>query len=99
MKNENCFSYTTSAYAYGRQKLSINIDKLVYNTVRTQVEDLENVSFDDLGGPGITFEQYDGKLHLAALKSVGPSLNRKMQRVEERMHKDRDNLSRVARLP
>ena len=39
-----------------------------------QIEDVEHVSFDDLAVTGDVFEQYDGKVHVAALKSVAPAL-------------------------
>ena len=43
------------------------------------------VSFDDLEDPGRIFEQYDGKIHVAVLKAIGPLLKRKILRVEESM--------------
>ena len=46
-----------------------------------------NISFDDLSNPGAVFEQYDGKIHVAALKSVSGNLKRKILRVEQQLYK------------
>ena len=51
------------------------------------IEDVENVSFDDLGDPGRVLEHYDGKVHVAVLDAVGPALRRKIARVEAELWK------------
>ena len=53
-----------------------------------QIEDVANVSFEDLADLGRMFEQYDGTIHVAALKSVTPALKRKLRRVEDRLYKE-----------
>ena len=53
-----------------------------------QVEDLENVTYEDLAESGPMFKAYDGKILVGLLKSVEDLLKRKIMRYEELAHKN-----------
>ena len=58
-----------------------------------QIEDVTKFTFEDLAVPGKVFEQYDGKIFVAAVNSVDEELKRKILRMEEQSYKTGVRLS------
>ena len=57
------------------------------------IENLAGVMFAQLADPGRTLEHYDGKIQIATLKAVPQMLKRKIQRVEDRMYKEGNQMA------
>ena len=58
-----------------------------------QIDDLANVSYEDLATPGVLFEQYDYVVAVATMKAVKGQLFRRIRREEEEANRRGETMS------